>query len=201
MLAPIVVPYVPGATRSGLPDSTVRVDLGCGRQPVAGTFGVDVVALPGVAVVARLGTRPLPFRDRSIDQVYALNVLEHLEDLPAAMAEIYRVLRPGGRLNVEVPYFSSVNAFADPTHRRWFTYTTFEHFAVPTQPGWQANRYTWFARQQFQLISRRLDFGRLHRTAGLMWLANWRPALYEHFLAYTFPARVLHVVLERPSGD
>jgi SAM-dependent methyltransferase len=171
------------------------LDLGCGRSPQAGAIGVDAVALPGVRVVARLGERHLPFRDASARTVYALNVLEHLEDLPAAMAEIRRVLRPDGRLIVEVPYYTSVSAYADPTHRRWFTYTTFEHFTAPPETGWAANRHTWFGDAAFSVARRRLRFGRAHRLLGIERLANRFPAVYENLFAYWFPARALEAEL------
>jgi SAM-dependent methyltransferase len=122
----------------------VQLDLGCGRRPVPGAVGVDAVAVPGVRVVARLGAGALPFRTGVASAVYALNVLEHLDDLATTMAEVWRVLAPGGTCRVEVPYFAGVSAYADPTHRRWFTYTTFEHFTLPPERGWQANRHTWF---------------------------------------------------------
>jgi SAM-dependent methyltransferase len=40
----------------------------------------------------------LPFPDRSFDAVLLLNVLTHLSSPPRALAELARVLRPGGRL-------------------------------------------------------------------------------------------------------
>jgi len=40
----------------------------------------------------------LPFPGASFDVVFSSNVLEHLEDLPAMLAEMRRVLRPGGEL-------------------------------------------------------------------------------------------------------
>lgn len=169
----------------------VAVDLGCGRQPVAGAIGLDAVRLPGVDVVARLDAKHLPFADGSVDRGYALNVLEHLDNLPAAVDEIARVLRPGGRCHVEVPYFAGISAFADPTHRRFFTYTTFEHFGVPPERGWQANRHTWFSSAHFRVEGRRLMFGRAHRLLGIATLANRLPAVYENLFVYWFPARAL----------
>lgn len=44
--------------------------------------------------------------DESIDYVYSLNVLEHIEDDASALAEIHRVLKPGGRLLLYVPAFN-----------------------------------------------------------------------------------------------
>ena len=45
----------------------------------------------------------LPFADACFDRVIAAEVLEHVADDRAAMAELARVLRPGGRLAVTVP--------------------------------------------------------------------------------------------------
>jgi SAM-dependent methyltransferase len=45
----------------------------------------------------------LPFPDGSFDKVIAAEVLEHIPDDATAMAEIARVVRPGGRIAVTVP--------------------------------------------------------------------------------------------------
>jgi SAM-dependent methyltransferase len=45
----------------------------------------------------------LPFADASFDRVIAAEVLEHLPDDQRAMAELFRVLKPGGLMAVTVP--------------------------------------------------------------------------------------------------
>ena len=52
--------------------------------------------------VAQASATDLPFADGSFDVVYSFKVLPHVPDLGAAIAEIRRVLRPGGRAFVEV---------------------------------------------------------------------------------------------------
>lgn len=47
----------------------------------------------------------LPFADGVFDRVIAAEVLEHIPDDTAAMAELTRVLRPGGTMAVTVPRF------------------------------------------------------------------------------------------------
>ena len=47
----------------------------------------------------------LPFPDATFDRVICSEVLEHIPDDVAAMAELARVLRPGGTMAVTVPRF------------------------------------------------------------------------------------------------
>jgi ubiquinone/menaquinone biosynthesis C-methylase UbiE len=53
----------------------------------------------------RADARRLPFRDGAFDRVIAAEILEHVADDHAAIAEIARVLRPGGTAAVTVPRF------------------------------------------------------------------------------------------------
>jgi GT2 family glycosyltransferase/SAM-dependent methyltransferase len=46
----------------------------------------------------------LSFDDASLDHVLSFDVLEHVPDYPAALAEFFRVLRPGGSLLLSVPF-------------------------------------------------------------------------------------------------
>jgi SAM-dependent methyltransferase len=62
--------------------------------------------LPEGCVVQATGEH-LPFEDASADVVFTLQVLEHVDEPERVMAEIDRVLRPGGRLYISAPnYFS-----------------------------------------------------------------------------------------------
>lgn len=45
----------------------------------------------------------LDFPDGHFDRIIAIHVLEHLPDLPAALAELRRLLAPGGRFSVVIP--------------------------------------------------------------------------------------------------
>ena len=58
---------------------------------------------PGRGVQASALT--LPFRDASFDVVAAFDVVEHCEPEAQALAELARVLRPGGRLLLSVPAY------------------------------------------------------------------------------------------------
>jgi SAM-dependent methyltransferase len=55
--------------------------------------------------VVRGDLRALPVPDASVDRVIASEVLEHIHDDVTAMAEIARVLKPGGKVAVTVPRY------------------------------------------------------------------------------------------------
>lgn len=66
--------------------------------------GADVRPQDGLRVL-RADARRLSFDGGSFDRVAAISTIEHIEnDEPAAMRELARVLAPGGRLVVTVPY-------------------------------------------------------------------------------------------------
>lgn len=55
------------------------------------------------AMVMRGNALTLPFPDDSFDRIVVSEVLEHIPDDAGALAEIRRVLRPGGRMAATVP--------------------------------------------------------------------------------------------------
>jgi 2-polyprenyl-6-hydroxyphenyl methylase/3-demethylubiquinone-9 3-methyltransferase len=99
---------IPPAPRPG----ALLVDLGCGAgllAPHAARLGYRHVGVDLVATSLRLagehGVLPvrgdvqrLPIADGVADAVSAGEILEHVPDMPAAVAEACRVLRPGGTL-------------------------------------------------------------------------------------------------------
>ncbi len=48
--------------------------------------------------------RDLPFRDGSFDFVYTMGTIEHIDEYPRAVEEVFRVLAPGGRAVIGVPH-------------------------------------------------------------------------------------------------
>lgn len=84
-------------------DRTYRIlDVGSGRKPYYPLFepyansyiGID--AEPGVAAEVRATSEQLPFRDGTADVIVSTQVLEHVNDPHATVAEWRRVIAPGG---------------------------------------------------------------------------------------------------------
>lgn len=70
---------------------------------------VSAAAGPQVGFL-RADARRLPFRDGVFDAVISLAVLQLVPEPPAAVAEMVRVLRPGGRIAIMVPTAGNVPA-------------------------------------------------------------------------------------------
>lgn len=68
---------------------------------------------PGVDVYADITN--LPFQEGSVDAIVCCHVLEHIPDDRAAMAELYRVLAPGGNAYIQVPYSRTKDTDEDPS--------------------------------------------------------------------------------------
>ncbi len=120
-------------TKQGIVKEPVLQDkkilhIGSGSKVLTGATSIDVLKLPGVDVVHNLDIYPWPFEAESFDVIYGHSVIEHLGDLVRAMEEMHRLLRPGGRIVMAVPYFRSVDAFQDPTHKLFFTSATMNYF-------------------------------------------------------------------------
>ena len=95
------------------------LDLACGEsgcREAAQALGLDLVSLdfstaalerarrrcPAGACVAA-DAQGLPFADRSFDHVLCFGSLEHVDHPPLALAEVHRVLLPGGRVLLQLP--------------------------------------------------------------------------------------------------
>lgn len=104
------------------------LNLGCGADRRDGYTGVDLYAAPGVDVVHNLDFAPWPWSDGQVHHILARHVFEHVNDPVLFMAECWRVLRPGGTLDIVTPHWKSRDAYTDPTHKRFPTEYTFDYW-------------------------------------------------------------------------
>jgi hypothetical protein len=105
------------ALREALPALTApvtRIELGCGNTGLGGTLGVDRRRTPTTRIVCDV--RQLCFSAACADEVYAICVLEHVNNPHEVSREIVRILRPNGRAFVRVPNLGTFSAHMDPTH-------------------------------------------------------------------------------------
>ena len=124
-----------------LSGATKVLDVGCGDGQVsrlAARLGAEVIGIDPTwncvrvasergTTVARAGAAALPFADASFDAVVACLVFEHIRDVDDAIAEVSRVLQPGGRFCffLNHPLLQTPNSgwiddqFLDPPEQYW----------------------------------------------------------------------------------
>lgn len=112
-----------------VPEGSTVVDIGSADGPSVGwlddlarrvPLDVDAAALPPGGICA--SALALPFADATLSVVSAFDVIEHFRDESRLLAELHRVLRPGGLLLVSVPAYAwawSSHDVAAHHHRRY----------------------------------------------------------------------------------
>jgi len=166
--------------------STLKVlDLGCGKKKRPGSIGVDFSDRHHADVIHDLNVFPYPFESDSIDQVYLDNILEHLDNPMQVMEEVHRICRTGGSVKVIVPYFRSVWAFIDPTHKHFFTVDSFAYFD-PRHIICKRYEYT-----QARFLVEKVIFNETIQSRWLkklmVNLANKYPNRYELYVSHLYP--------------
>jgi len=160
------------------PGSVVRVDLREDTKP---------------DVVWDLDRFPWPFEESSFDLIDCTDVIEHLEDVVRVMEEIHRVGRPGARVRIATPHYSSSNSFTDPTHRHHLGIFSFDYFTGENTWGFYSKRR--FRKTRAELIFHPGLLNRIVRRIARRW-----PAAYERRLAWIFPAWFMSIDLEILKG-
>lgn len=97
----------------------MNLNLGSGHVHMGEDWvNLDVNPATGCNVAAWIPQ--FPFKDEAFDHILASHVIEHIPDTIAVFNECWRVLIPGGTMEVLVPYAFNPAAFQDPTHVRYF---------------------------------------------------------------------------------
>lgn len=103
----------------------------------------------------------LPFADSCFDNIICLEVIEHLPAPSSAIAEIARVLKPGGEAWVSVP-------FMYPIHNEPFDFQRFTEYGLRLE----------FERANFELLELRGE-GHAIQAAGLLMTLAVAGGVYE----------------------
>jgi hypothetical protein len=153
----------------------VKINLASGLAVREGWHNVDHLPLPGVNEVVDLFSFPWPFDSNSAEEMYAGHIVEHiphevkmrqdvdmtswwygtlarLDGFFAFFAEVWRVLKPDGIIEITCPSAQSYMAYQDPTHVRYIVPTTF-HYLQGTEKEPGRDRFDYGLPFKFQLLS------------------------------------------------
>ncbi len=155
--------------------------LGSGMKYDPACVNVDLVASVKPDVVHDLDAMPWPFEENTFTEVRAFDVLEHLDDIVAAMEEIHRVSKADADVFITVPHYSSANAWTDITHRHYFSVNSFNYFTGD-------HRFNFYTDRRFQRVASGIVFHPTLANKIVHRLAARFPDEYERRWAWMFPA-------------
>ena len=164
------------------------LDVGCGSAKTPGAVGLDISPDTDADIVHDLDRFPYPIADASFDQILLQDVLEHVSEPLRLFEELHRIARPGARVLLRTPHFSSLLAYSDPTHRHYFSALAIHSFAEP--------RFAHYTSARFRVVWLRLDLWLPFRVLGIGVLANRLTEPYERYLAFRFPTMNIRAELE-----
>ena len=155
------------------------LDVGCGEMPFRGLLapgarytGIDVLisddfGMRGSPDIVPFDGRAIPFADASFDHVLCTEVLEHAADPAALVAEMYRVLKPGGTLLATIPFAARVHYAPHDFHRftRYRLASLFADFAAVTVEE-RGDDLSVIANKMIVVCAR---LARLHPPVALIW--------------------------------
>jgi SAM-dependent methyltransferase len=176
-----------------------KLNFGCGKDIKKDYWNVDIVKLPGVNQVINLDKTPYPFKDEQFSEIYADNVLEHLENFIPIMQELHRILKKNGKLFIKVPHYLSHDAWAHPQHTRAFSIDTFDFFVKGTRRNNIDGRCFDFS---FSNIKRRIIFEKgLNPLNFINYIIepifNLFPEFYERSWLSMFPCSSIDVEIKK----
>jgi predicted SAM-dependent methyltransferase len=175
-----------------------KLNLGCGSDIRQGWINLDIADIEGVNIVHDLNKLPLPFEGEEFDYILCKDVLEHLDYVPL-LRDLHRILKRGGVLEISVPHFTSQDNYIDPTHRRMFSFQTFEFFV--NESSFEREYYFDFHFQR--IVSSKITFHKRflvynYLIEPLMNLGHRSRRLYEAtMLSRLFPAHNIEVKIEK----
>lgn len=161
------------------------LDLGCGNKKRPGAIGVDFNNRTAADVIHNLNSFPYPFEDSSFDEIYLDNTLEHLDDVLRVMEEAHRICKPGGLVKVIVPYFRSLWASIDPTHKHFFTVDSFAYFD-PDHIICIRYDYSLARFKSEKIVFNETLINRWTKKIVLFFANRW-PLRYERYISHLYP--------------
>ena len=114
-------------------------------------------------------------------------VLEHLENVPKVLEELYRISQDNAKIEIIVPHYAGFSRYVDPTHKQSFSYFYFDYFNKKHPRDYQFNC-------NYKILKKEILFPK-----HLSWfkpIANKFPGFYETNLCYIFRPSYLKVILE-----
>ena len=148
------------------------LDIGCGKNKAKNAIGIDFNPNFQADIIHDLNVFPWPLDDNKFDAVLCYNILEHIDNVPKTMDEIWRIGKNGAIVEIVSPFPSSRWLYTDPTHKRAFVSKSFDFFIegseyygkIPTKAKFELleieyrkDTYRWWDRFLLKVVNKYKD--------------------------------------------
>lgn len=177
------------------------LDLGCGEGALLSSLAVKGVgadlnfrrlvhARDKALAVCHADGLQLPFADDTFSTVVSMEVLEHVPDMKAMMAEVHRVLKPGGCWIISVPGVTLRSWYEMHKDQRPYYCDADEHYREFTPVPIRGLDHKFMSTDELETLCRKSGFNTLHRDGVRYLFPQWFGRL-----------PVLQRVIESPGAD
>jgi predicted SAM-dependent methyltransferase len=136
---------------------TVIIELGAGlTRRVPNALTMDMLDSEAVDIVHNINNGLAFIPDASVNEYHSTHVFEHIENFEQLMFEMYRTLKPGGRIIGTVPHFANPYFYSDYTHSKYFGLYTFSYFSKKRYFKRQVPNF--YTSLNFEIVKMELEF-------------------------------------------
>lgn len=163
----------------------VALNLGSGNSDLGDDLlNVDLLPYQNVDIICDIEN--IPFKDNSVDYIINIAVLEHVPNPQKVIAEIHRILKPGGKIYCFIPFMQPFHA--SPYDFQRFTTEGMKHqfreFEImKLKSVGPTSGMLWVVQEWFALV---FSFG----------IKPLHTFLYLLFMVLTFPIKFLDLLLQ-----
>ena len=150
-----------------------KLNLGCGKDIRKGYINIDRIKFKGVDKVCNLNKK-LPFENNSIKEVILQDILEHINDVPKFLLNLWEICCPNAKIFIRVPHFTSRNVWSDLEHKRGYNWDSFN-----------TNQYIV---DKFSVIKKRITFSKIKKWSEPIF--NKIPRIYESWIRFPTAANL-----------
>lgn len=96
----------------------MKLNVGCGRDIKKDYINLDMIEFESIDIVHDLNIYPYPFNDNTFNEIYASQIIEHLDNPKKFIEELWRISKPNAKIIIGTVHFSAPTIWGDITHKR-----------------------------------------------------------------------------------
>ena len=175
-----------------------KINIGCGLDKQDDEFGIDINPRSNADMIFDLNVIPWDIEDSKFESVRCDAILEHLHNFYGVMEEIWRISKNGTKTYINVPHFSDIAMYTDPTHVKFFSSNSFNTLT-------RDSKCSYYTEARYEIVSLKIRLKSLFKFIGLEFIINASKKsknfrsiskFWESYLPFIITGKTIEVILE-----